>query len=882
MTEINSYKVSNSTYNNNVNNINKNKNEIDDTSAVFDPQETIDDLHFVAKKGSAKIIQKIDQVFSSIPLVHNSTMDDSFIDANLKIKAYDKNGFTDYGKEDTNISINGSLKVKKDIFFNSLKSLEGKVIQKSTTADVTIGRVAFDSKEQSYKIQLKIDGLLFFNDDIDLVAKVNKKGELVVSIADKWLPNFLISDNEILTKAKNKIADIVNKQDIGLIATISNNELKFLPKIENKEIKLDNKNSFIVNRTNLNFDNTKFNIDKNGDITINFNNLNIIGSNIGKNNNGSLIPEVSSGDLDTAELDLSISLNSQKNSELFIKSGKVNANFDEKEMERIKIEDTTVNKHLKKTSININNLHGKLTFDKSKNLDSNIGADIDVNLDSQRNRNIKIRGTLATNFDSTGNFKIASKNINIKHENGETQIKEFLVQDNKESLKIHMKENDIDIKPVNVKTTKNTFNIIIDGNDFMKSLENKLMNAKKNISIETYLYSGDKAGEKVTDILLLKAAGLNKEKGKLKLDVKDGVKVKLMFDSTLGDKDDSTHESMNMIRGKYNKIINDLKLGKGEFSSLSKKDRDTAIANIEKNMKFTTLKGGITKVDHRKIIIIDGQNALSGGGINLTNSALKKHDMMLDIYGPAVRDIQKEFIENWEESTDSKLSEEEKSELLKSEEELTKIMKKYQNQTGNYRTSNTQVLVTDDNQQEIYNKLIYEIRNAKSEITIEHAYFTDQKVIDEVAKAMKKGVNINVILPEKSDEGDRIHYGNLATLQELYNVSKTSKGKFNAYFYKDSVKFNHTKAISIDREKVIVGSANLTARSMGGTFNNFLFNRELSLFIDDKKFVKELHNKLFDKDIKPEYSIKLDDNFFENLKKEQKKIDKYKQFQPFF
>ena len=339
---------------------------------------------------------------------------------------------------------------------------------------------------------------------------------------------------------------------------------------------------------------------------------------------------------------------------------------------------------------------------------------------------------------------------------------------------------------------------------------------------------------------------------------------------------------MIMIKNKYNKFIKDVEEGNGKFSNLNQTEREQIINNVKQNMQWKLLKGGITKIDHRKGVIIDGTNALTGGGVNITDSAMNKHDMMVDIYGPAVNQIQTEFLQNWEEVA-GKISEEEKKTLIKDDKTLNKLMLKHQKETGKAKTSNTQVLVTDDNQFQTYQKMVEQIRNAKSEINIEHAYFTDKKIIDELSNAIRRGVTVNVILPEESDEGDRLHYGNLGTLQMLKKVSEEpNAGKFNAYLYRKDVKFNHTKAMSFDGKTAIVGSTNLTSRSLHGTFTGFLFNREMSLFIEDKTLVKDLNKKLFSNDAKPENAIKLDDQWFKNLEKEQKKIDKYTAMQPLF
>ncbi|MFN8576903.1 MAG: phosphatidylserine/phosphatidylglycerophosphate/cardiolipin synthase family protein [Candidatus Sericytochromatia bacterium] len=502
-----------------------------------------------------------------------------------------------------------------------------------------------------------------------------------------------------------------------------------------------------------------------------------------------------------------------------------------------------------------------------------------------------MKGDISTKVDGSGNFAVASKNMEVNQPNGTNNIKELYIADNKEDgFKFHIKEDEKQLPEIKTKMSKNYLEPIIGTSKYSEKLFEGFDKAKESINVESFLFNG-KFAEDITDKLIMKASGLNdKNSYSLKVE-KSGVKVKLIFDSSKGDKTEETHESFQMVKNKVDKFINDVEKGRGKFSSLSKEQRQEVIDNLKENMRWKLLNGGITKIDHRKEVIIDGKFAFSGGGINLTDSALKKHDTMMEVWGPAVNYIQKEFIENWEEVA-GKISETEKSNLLKDTKSLESAMKIKQKESGNKKAVNSQILVTDDNRFDTYQKIMEKIKTSKK-INIEHAYFTDKKVIDELAKAIKRGAEVNVIVPEYSDEGDLLHYGNLGSLLTLHEASKESdsKGKFNAYLYKwnekeNTGKFSHTKAMSFDGKSAIVGSTNLTSRSLTGTLNNFLFNKEMSILIEDENMIsgknKGIDDTIFKRDMSPEFSKKLDDDFFKNLYKEKDKINKYTQLQPLF
>lgn len=882
----------------NVCKIKKDNNNLSENILIQESsKELIDFMTISAQKSSEKIGNKINQLTTTLPFVDNNSGN---IKANLKIDIVDKNGFTDSGNQDLKIKLNGNINVKKDVFFESLKKLEGKPVERSWKADADIGKVSFDSKNNLYKIQLKIDGVGLFNDDINLVIKTDSNKNLVMTVEDNWLPDLLNSDTDVLKKVQSKISNELKKQNFGLNAVIKDGKLMFLPKIENKELKINDKESFRIDKTNLDFEHVKFDINKEGNISINFKDLEAIGSNIKKDDKGNELKEKSSGDYDFASFDISANINPKGEKEIIINNGSLYTSLDNKEAEIIKIEGSDLGKHFDNINVKVDNLKGKINVEKSNKINSNISSNIEVKLDKP-NKKISIEGNIASKFDNSGNFTVESKNINIKQPNGNNKINDLYIANNKnDGFKFHIKEDEQNLPEIKTKMSKNYIEPIIGTSKYSDKLFQSFDKAKESINVESFLFNG-KFAEDITDKLIMKSSGLiNTSSYGLKSD-NSGVKVKLIFDSSKGDKTEQTHESFNMVKKKVEQFINDVEKGKGRFSSLNNEQRINAIKNVKENMKWKILEEGITKIDHRKEVIIDGKFAFSGGGINLTDSALKKHDTMMEVWGPAVSDIQKEFIENWEEVA-GKITDNEKSSLIKDNKTLESAMKSKQKEIGNKKTVNSQILVTDDNRVDTYQKIIEKIKTSKK-INIEHAYFTDKKIIDELVKAIKRGAEINVIVPEYSDEGDLLHYGNLGTLLTLKQASNApdSKGKFNAYLYKwdekkNTGKFSHTKAMSFDGKSAIVGSTNLTTRSLTGTLGNFLFNKEMSILIEDKDMIggknktkskrkeedKGIDETIFERDMSPEFSKKLDDEFFKSLEKEKDKINKYTQLQPLF
>jgi len=142
------------------------------------------------------------------------------------------------------------------------------------------------------------------------------------------------------------------------------------------------------------------------------------------------------------------------------------------------------------------------------------------------------------------------------------------------------------------------------------------------------------------------------------------------------------------------------------------------------------------------------------------------------------------------------------------------------------------ITVNDRNVTEIRTALIEMIGNAKDSVIIEHAYFSDDKVIEAVKRAAAKGVRVDVVLPKIPDT--HLH-ANMVTINKLLEESHQKVPRIFLY-----PKMSHAKVVLTDGVIACVGSANLTPRSM-------LTSREIALFAHgkrDERFIKELRDQL--------------------------------------
>jgi cardiolipin synthase A/B len=142
------------------------------------------------------------------------------------------------------------------------------------------------------------------------------------------------------------------------------------------------------------------------------------------------------------------------------------------------------------------------------------------------------------------------------------------------------------------------------------------------------------------------------------------------------------------------------------------------------------------------------------------------------------------------------------------------------------------ITVNDRKYTEIRTALIELLDNCSEDIIIEHAYFSDAQLIAAIKKAAARGVKVSIILPEKPDTHQ---YANMVTVNQL--LDSDAKNGISIYLFP---KMSHAKVMLADSKIAVIGSANLTPRSMRTS-------REVALFLhgnEDDPFLRNLKAQL--------------------------------------
>lgn len=251
--------------------------------------------------------------------------------------------------------------------------------------------------------------------------------------------------------------------------------------------------------------------------------------------------------------------------------------------------------------------------------------------------------------------------------------------------------------------------------------------------------------------------------------------------------------------------------------------------------------------DHRKIVVIDGKIAFTGGMnvadyyIKGTKAVGKWRDMHCRINGSAVNDLQKIFLRIWNRTTKQNIS-------------GAKYYRGY-NDGGYFTqlkpdtccTSAHKMVGIINREPHTSNNIIRKfytdaINDAKDSIKLINPYLTLNRTLKKALRnAVKRGVKVEIMVSAHSDIP-------LTPDCVFYNVHKLMEQGVNIWIYKDG--FHHTKIIMVDGKFCTVGSANLNSRSLN-------FDYEENAVIVDPCTTKELCD-MFDKDKKESFKLTKD------------------------
>ncbi|QYM78436.1 hypothetical protein K0B96_14195 [Horticoccus luteus] len=315
----------------------------------------------------------------------------------------------------------------------------------------------------------------------------------------------------------------------------------------------------------------------------------------------------------------------------------------------------------------------------------------------------------------------------------------------------------------------NDVQMLVNGVEFFPAMLKAVREAKKTITLETYIWESGKISDEFIAALNERAAA--------------GVKVNVIVDGM------GTLKFKNEDRDRLKKAgVKLLTYGREHWYDI---------------------KPDINHRTHRKLLIVDGKVGFTGGMcISDTwsgNGDDPDHwrETQVRIEGPVVREMQAVFATNWLQTT---------AEVL--------LGPDYFPETYAVGRAKAQCLKSgpQENPENARMSYLLAIAGARKSIRIEHAYFVpDDLSTRMLLLARDRGVKVQVIVPAKNDS----HFGRMA--------SRSRWGPLLAHgveFYLFEPAMLHCKVMIVDDVFVTIGSVNFDNRS-------FSINDEVSANIID-------------------------------------------------
>lgn len=353
----------------------------------------------------------------------------------------------------------------------------------------------------------------------------------------------------------------------------------------------------------------------------------------------------------------------------------------------------------------------------------------------------------------------------------------------------------------------NSLTLLCNGQEKFDDMFRAIRQAKSSVHLEYFNFRNDSIASLLFDILADK--------------VRDGVEVRALF---YGFGNDS----------------NNRPLKKNHLTELRK--RGIEIYEFDP-LRFPWVNHVFHR-DHRKIVIIDGKTAYTGG-MNVADYYIKGtevvgewHDMHCRIEGEEVNTLQAIFIKMWNKVTKQNLHGAKYYRGTHGADYITGLKPDTCPTAGNKMVGiiNREPRTTNGIIRKFYTDAI---NLAQDSIKLVNPYLTlNGKLKKALRNAVKRGVKVEVMVSSKSDIP-------LTPDCVFYNVHKLMKRGVDVWIYEKG--FHHTKVIMVDGRFCTVGSANLNARSLN-------FDYEENAVIIDPCTTKELSN-LFDNDKRHSFKL---------------------------
>ena len=313
----------------------------------------------------------------------------------------------------------------------------------------------------------------------------------------------------------------------------------------------------------------------------------------------------------------------------------------------------------------------------------------------------------------------------------------------------------------------NRIELLVNGEQAYPAMLEAIGGARESVGLCTYIFDNDRVGLQFVDALADAVAR--------------GVDVKVLVDAV----------GEAYSRPRISKLLREKGIATARFMPW---DRWRSVHHL--NLR-----------NHRKILVVDGKLAFTGGmniGVRHLAEADDNPEKALDLHfkvrGPVVADIEQAFLEDWSFVKGANYLRADPLELPWAGDLWARVI--------------------IDGPNEDFEKLrwMYMAASnaARESIRVMTPYFLpDRELVASLSAAAMRGVNVEIVLPEKS---------NIAFVRWAADAMLWQVLEHGVKVYRQPAPFTHSKLFVVDDCYAIVGSGNFDARSLR---LNFEFNLEI-------------------------------------------------------
>jgi cardiolipin synthase len=352
----------------------------------------------------------------------------------------------------------------------------------------------------------------------------------------------------------------------------------------------------------------------------------------------------------------------------------------------------------------------------------------------------------------------------------------------------------------------NHVKLLVDGPQTIAAIRESIATAQHHIHVETYIFADDQVGRAFRDLLIERRRA--------------GVEVRVIYDAV----------------GSVTTP--------GEFFDVMRRTGIEVLEFRPLDPVHTPLPWRVNNRDHRKLVVVDGHTAFTGG-INISStyaaSSSRKpgpeagvdqawRDTHVRIDGPVVRQFQRLFLETWTR--------------LGGEVDLTQPQFYPELESeGSELVAAVSSEGGDPDSSGLYGTFLAAIRNASTRLWITQAYFApNQEFRQALIDAVKRGVDVRLIVPGFTDS-KLVLYAARSTYDELL--------RGGVRIFEQRYALLHAKTLVSDRALSMVGSANFDIRS-------FVHNNEIDAVIVSSDFADDME-QLFAHDMHDAHELTWDE-----------------------